>query len=277
MSTSERVSGRAYAEVIGDPIAHSKSPKMHGFWLERTGIEADYRAMHVRPEGLAAYVEQRAADPDWRGCNVTLPHKIAVMDLVADPGQVRASIGAMNTLARTEEGVLFGTNTDAGGFFTPIADLPLDGAPVIVAGTGGAAHAVLFALSRVGVGPVTLLARNPLKGAALLARFGLKGDVRAMDAALPPAALLVNTTSLGMVGQDAFTPDLSPLPEDAVVYDIVYTPLVTPLLAAAQDRDLATVDGLDMLIGQGAIAFEIFFGTAPPRDDDEALRELLLA
>lgn len=277
MSTSERVSGRAYAEVIGDPIAHSKSPKMHGFWLERTGIDADYRAVHVRPEGLAAYVEQRAADPDWRGCNVTLPHKIAVMDLVADPGQVRASIGAMNTLARTEDGVLFGTNTDAGGFFTPIAGLPLDGAPVIVAGTGGAAHAVLFALSRVGVGPVTLLARNPLKGAALLARFGLKGDVRAMDAALPPAALLVNTTSLGMVGQEAFTPDLSPLPEDAVVYDIVYTPLVTPLLAAAQDRDLPTVDGLDMLIGQGAIAFEIFFGAAPPRDDDEALRELLLA
>ncbi len=277
MSTSERVSGRAYAEVIGDPIAHSKSPKMHGFWLERTGIEADYRAVHVRPEGLAAYVEQRAADPAWRGCNVTLPHKIAVMDLVADPGQVRASIGAMNTLARTEDGVLFGTNTDAGGFFTPIADLPLDGAPVIVAGTGGAAHAVLFALSRVGVGPVTLLARNPLKGAALLARFGLKGDVRAMDAALPTAALLVNTTSLGMVGQEAFSPDLSPLPEDAVVYDIVYTPLVTPLLSAAQDRDLATVDGLDMLIGQGAIAFEIFFGTAPPRDDDEALREILLA
>lgn len=277
MSAPERVSGKAYAEVIGDPIAHSKSPKMHGFWLERTGIDADYHAVHVRPEELAAYVEQRATDPDWRGCNVTLPHKIAVMDLVADPGQVRASIGAMNTLARTEDGVLFGTNTDAGGFFTPIADLPLEGAPVIVAGTGGAAHAVLFALSRVGVGPVTLLARNPLKGAALLARFGLKGDVRAMDAALPPAALLVNTTSLGMVGQDAFTPDLSPLPEDAVVYDIVYTPLVTPLLAAAQDRDLATVDGLDMLIGQGAIAFEIFFGTAPPRDDDEALRELLLA
>jgi shikimate dehydrogenase len=206
-----------------------------------------------------------------------LPHKIAVMDLVDDPGNVRASIGAMNTLSRNDSGSLFGTNTDAGGFFTPIADVPLDGAPVIVAGTGGAAHAVLFALSRVGVGPVTLLARNPLKGAALLARFGLKGDVRGMESALPPAALLVNTTSLGMVGHDPFLPDLSALPEDAVVYDIVYTPLVTPLLAAAQDRDLATVDGLDMLIGQGAIAFELFFGQAPARDLDEALRALLLA
>jgi len=266
-----------YAEVIGDPIAHSKSPKMHRFWLEKAGIEADYRACHVVPQDLAAYVEQRRADPDWRGCNVTLPHKIAVMDLVDDPGNVRASIGAMNTLSRNDSGSLFGTNTDAGGFFTPIADMPLDGAPVIVAGTGGAAHAVLFALSRVGVGPVTLLARNPLKGAALLARFGLKGDVRGMESALPPAALLVNTTSLGMVGHDPFLPDLSTLPEDAVVYDIVYTPLVTPLLAAAQDLDLATVDGLDMLIGQGAIAFELFFGQAPARDLDEALRALLLA
>ncbi|MFM5914968.1 MAG: shikimate dehydrogenase family protein [Chakrabartia godavariana] len=268
---------RPYAEVIGDPIAHSKSPKMHGFWLAQCGIEADYRAVHVTAAELPAYVEQRAADPLWRGCNVTLPHKIAVMDLVADPGNVRASIGAMNTISRDASGALFGTNTDAGGFFTPIADVPLDGAPVIVAGTGGAAHAVLFALSRVGVGPVTLLARNPLKGAALLTRFGLKGDVRALDAALPPAALLVNTTSLGMAGQDAFVPDLSPLPEDAVVYDIVYTPLVTPLLAAAEARDLATVDGLEMLIGQGAIAFEIFFGQAPPRELDEELRELLLA
>ncbi len=266
-----------YAEVIGDPISHSKSPKMHRFWLEKAGIDADYRACHVLPENLATYVEQRRADPNWRGCNVTIPHKIAVMDLVEDPGNVRASIGAMNTLSRNETGAVFGTNTDAGGFFTPIADVPLEGAPVVVAGTGGAAHAVLFALSRVGVGPVTLLARNPLKGAALLARFGLKGDVRGMEAALPPAALLVNTTSLGMVGNDPFVPDLSALPEDAVVYDIVYTPLLTPLLAAAQDRDLAIVDGLDMLIGQGAIAFEIFFGQAPARDLDEALRELLLA
>lgn len=268
---------KPYAEVIGDPIAHSKSPKMHGFWLEKCGLEADYRATHVKAEDLPAYFESRAADPDWRGCNVTIPHKLAVMDHVADLGNVRASIGAMNTVSKDATGALFGTNTDAGGFFTPIADVPLEGAPVVVAGTGGASHAVLFALSRVGVGKVTLLARNPLKGAALLARFGLKGDVRAMDAALPPAALLVNTTSLGMVGQEAFAPDLSPLPDDAVVYDIVYTPLVTPLLAAAEARELATVDGLEMLIGQGAIAFEIFFGKAPPRDLDDELRELLLA
>ena len=268
---------RPYAEVIGDPISHSKSPLIHGFWLEALGLDADYRATHVTPDTLADFIARRAQDPDWRGCNVTLPHKIAVMDHVADPGDVRASIGAMNTIARDDQGGLFGTNTDAGGFYGPIADLPLAGAPVVVVGTGGAAHAVLFALSRVGAGPVTLLARNPLKGAALLARFGLKGDVRPIESAIPPAQLLVNTTSLGMAGQPAFAPDLSPLPEDALVYDIVYAPLMTPLLQAADARDLQIVDGLDMLVGQAAIAFELFFGAAPPRDRDEELRERLLA
>ena len=268
---------RPYAEVIGDPISHSKSPLIHGFWLKALGIEADYRATHVTPDALPDFIARRREDPAWRGCNVTLPHKIAVMDQVDDPGNVRASIGAMNTVARDEAGQIFGTNTDAGGFYGPIAELPLAGAPVVVAGTGGAAHAVLFALSRMDIGPVTLLARNPLKGTALLARFGLKGDVRAMDADLPPAQLLVNTTSLGMVGQPAFAPDLSPLPADAVVYDIVYAPLVTPLLAAAEARDLQTVDGLEMLVGQAAIAFELFFGAAPPRDRDSELRELLTA
>ena len=246
---------RPYAEVIGDPISHSKSPRIHGFWLEALGIEAEYRATHVTPEGLADFVAARAQDADWRGCNVTLPHKLAVMDHVGDPGDVRASIGAMNTIARDEAGRLFGTNTDAGGFYGPIADVPLAGAPVIVAGTGGAAHAVLFALSRLDVGPVTLLARSPLKGAALLARFGLKGEIQPIDAAVPPAQLFVNTTSLGMTGQHPLAPDLSPLSDDAVVYDIVYAPLVTPLLAAAEARGLHIVVGLEMLVGQAAIAF----------------------
>lgn len=268
---------RPFAEVIGDPISHSKSPLIHGFWLTCLGIEADYRATHVTADALPDYIAARAQDPHWRGCNITLPHKIAVMDHVADPGDVRSSIGAMNTIARDDNGTLFGTNTDAGGFYGPLADMPLAGAPVVVVGTGGAAHAVLFALSRLDVGPVTLLARNPLKAAALLARFGLKGDVRAIDAALPPAHLFVNTTSLGMTGQPPLAPDLTPLPDDAVVYDIVYAPLVTPLLAAAEARGLHTVDGLEMLVGQAAIAFELFFGAAPPRDRDAELREQLLA
>ena len=266
-----------YAEVIGDPIGHSKSPVIHKFWLAKLGLDGDFRATCVAVADLAAFIADRRADPDWRGCNVTIPHKIAIMDHVDDPGDVRASIGAMNTVLRDREGVLTGTNTDAGGFYAPIAGLSLEGKPVAVVGTGGAAHAVLFALSRVGVGPVTVLARNPLKGAALLARFGLKGNVQSLAVPLPPVALLVQTTQLGMIGQPPLDIDLSPLPDDAVVYDIVYAPLMTPLLAAAQARGLEIVDGLEMLIGQAALAFELFFGVAPPRDADGELRALLTA
>jgi shikimate dehydrogenase len=264
-----------YAEVIGDPISHSKSPLIHGFWLKKLGIDAEYRTCAVKADDLADYFAQRRKDADWCGCNITVPHKIAAMDLVSDPGDVRASIGAMNTVFRDEGGALLGTNTDAAGFFTPIADLNLTGLPVAVVGTGGAAHAVLFALSKADVGPITILARNPLKGAALLARFRLKGSVQSLDKPLPPAALLVNATQLGMVGQDPLSLDLSPLPDDAVVYDIVYAPLETGLLKAADARGLETIDGLEMLVGQAALAFELFFGAAPPRDHDDELRALL--
>lgn len=267
---------RRYAEVIGDPIAHSKSPIIHGFWLEALGIDADYRTCHVTPADLAGYFANRTADPAWCGCNITIPHKITALDHVGDPGGVRASIGAINLVARGDQGVFFGTNTDAGGFYAPIADLDLTDAPVIVIGAGGAARAILFALSRLGVGRVTVLNRNVLKGAALLANFGLKGDALPLTAPLPPAALLVNASALGMKGQPPMAIDLNPLPDDAVVYDIVYAPLETPLLAAARARDLDTVDGLEMLIGQAALAFEILFGVAPPRDRDDDLRARLL-
>ena len=265
-----------YAEVIGDPVAHSKSPLIHKFWLDALGIAADYRATRVEAAGLAAYFTERARDPDWRGCNVTIPHKLAALDHVADPGGVRGSIGAINTVFR-QDGALAGTNTDAGGFWAPIADLDLTGRPVVVVGAGGAARAILFALSRVGVGPVTVLNRSPLKAAALLAAFGLKGQALPLDAPLPPAALLVNASALGMTGQPPLDLDLSPLPEDAVVYDAVYAPLETGLLAAARGRGLDTVDGLEMLVGQAALAFELFFGVAPPIDRDDELRALLTA
>ena len=268
---------QAYAEVIGDPIAHSKSPLIHGFWLEKLGIAADYRATRVAPDDLASFFAARADDPVWRGCNVTVPHKVAALDHVPDPGGLRASIGAINTVFRDDGGALVGTNTDAAGFVSPIAGLDLAGRPVAVVGAGGAARAVLFALARLGVGRVTLLNRTPLKGAALLAQFGLKGDALPLTARLPAAALLVNTSALGMAGQPPLDLDLSPLPDDAVVYDIVYAPLETPLLAAAAARGLDTVDGLEMLVGQAALAFELFFGAAPPRDNDEELRERLLA
>jgi shikimate dehydrogenase len=265
-----------YAEVIGDPIAHSKSPIIHRFWLQKLGIAADYRAHHVAACDLGSYCAARAADPLWRGCNITIPHKQAVLDYVDDPGGVRQSIGAANTIFRNHDGGLQVTNTDAAGFFAPIADMDWSGAPVVVIGAGGAARAILFALRQADVGQVIMLARSPLKATALLAHFGLKGRVVSMEAQLPPAALVVNTSPLGMTGQPPLNIDLSPLPTDAHVYDIVYAPLVTGLLAAAQARGLSTTDGLDMLIGQAALAFELFFGKAPPADCDDELRALLV-
>ncbi|ENY82441.1 shikimate 5-dehydrogenase [Sphingopyxis sp. MC1] len=266
-----------YAEVIGDPIAQSKSPLIHGFWLDALGMKGEYRRAHVKPDDLAAYIAERRTDPAWRGCNVTIPHKIAVMDLVDDPGDIRGTIGAMNTIVRQRDGALIGTNTDAAGFYAPLAELDLEGAPVVLIGAGGAARAVLFALARAKVGHVTILNRSPLKAMGLLATFGLKGDVVALDAPLPPAALLVNSSSLGMMGQPPLDLDLSPLPDDAIVYDLVYAPLITGLLRAADARGLDIVDGLDMLIGQAALAFELFFGAPPPEGRDEELRAILTA
>lgn len=266
-----------YAEVIGDPITHSKSPIIHKFWLDALGIEGDYRRTHVLDADLASYFARAKDDADWRGCNVTIPHKLAVMDLVSDPGGVRNTIGAMNTVIRGEDGTLIGTNTDAGGFFSPIAGLELEGRHAVVVGAGGGARAVLFALSRVGIGKVTILNRNVLKAAALLSSFGVKGDGLPIGAPLPAADLLVNASPLGMDGQPPLDLNLDPLPEHAVVYDIVYAPLETPLLAQARDRELDTVDGLEMLVGQAALAFELFFGAEPPRDRDEELRALLTA
>lgn len=268
---------KPYAEVIGDPIVQSKSPLIHGFWLEALDIDAEYRATHVTPDGLAAYFDSRRGDPAWRGCNITIPHKQAALDLIEDRGGVRATIGAINTVFRAEDGVLIGTNTDAGGFYAPIAGLDLEDAHAVVIGAGGAARGILFALSKVGIGRVTIQNRNVLKGAALLSSFGIKGDAQPLGTKLPPAALLVNASALGMKGQPPLELDLSPLPEEAVVYDIVYSPLETDLLAQAHDRELDTVDGLDMLIGQAALAFELFFDAEPPRDRDDELRALLTA
>ena len=268
---------RPHAEVIGDPIGHSLSPVIHGFWRDALELDADYHSTRVRPDELAAFVAGRRDDPAWRGCNVTIPHKVAVFDLIDDPGAVRATIGAVNTVVRQPDGSVTGTNTDAPGFWAPIAGLDLSDQLVAVIGAGGAARAVLFALARVGVGRVTIVGRSPLKGAGLLARFGLKGDAVPLGTRLPPATLLVNASPLGMTGQPPLDLDLAVLPDDALVYDLVYAPLETPLLAGARARGLGTVDGLDMLIGQAALAFELFFSAEPPRERDVELRALLTA
>lgn len=266
-----------YAEVIGDPIAHSKSPAIHNFWLGKLGIEAEYRKAHVKPNELAAYFLKRRADPDWLGCNVTIPHKVAVMDYVSDPGKVGEVIGAMNTIACETGGPLIGTNTDAGGFLAPLQAIGWKGKSACIIGAGGAARAILYALDAIGVTDIVIMARDVAKGQALLDRAGVKGRVIGMDAPLPATDLLVNSSPLGMAGKPPLEVDLSPLPSHSVVYDIVYAPLDTPLLLAARARGFATVDGLEMLIGQAALAFDIFFDAEPPREHDAELRALLMA
>ena len=248
---------------------------IHGFWLEQLDLDASYRATHVLPEGLEDYFVERRCDEDWCGCNITIPHKERALDWVEDSGGIQSTIGAINTVFRNKAGLLMGTNTDAAGFYTPISGMDLEGAHAVVIGAGGAARAVLSALKQAGIGPVTLLNRTPLKAAGLLASFELEGDAVALDATLPEASLLVNASPLGMQGQAPLVLDLAPLPDHAVVYDLVYTPLETGLLVAARNRGLATVNGLDMLIGQAAIAFELFFGATAPRNYDVALKERL--
>ncbi len=264
-----------YAEVIGDPVAHSKSPLIHNFWLEKLGIEAEYRKTHVRPGELAAYFLKRRADPDWLGCNVTIPHKVAVMDYASDPGKVGDLIGAMNTIACETGGPLIGTNTDAGGFLAPLQAMGWKGGSALVVGAGGAARAILYALAQTGVTDVTVMARDADKARALLDRAGIAGQVMGMGDRVPPVDLLVNSSPLGMAGQPPLAIDLAPLLEDAIVYDIVYVPLATHLLIDANARGLRTIDGLAMLIGQAALAFDIFFDAEAPREHDAQLRAIL--
>lgn len=277
MTDSHSESPLPYAEVIGDPIAHSKSPLIHNFWLEKLRIEAEYRKTHVRHAELAAYFLKRRADPDWLGCNVTIPHKVAVMDYVSDPAEVGRLIGAMNTIACETGGPLIGTNTDAGGFLAPLQAMGWKGKSALIVGAGGAARAILYALAQSGVTDISIMVRSAEKGQALLDRAGVKGRVIGMDAPLPPVDLLVNSSPLGMTGQPPLRLDLAPLPEDAVVYDIVYAPLDTQLLLDARARGLRTIDGLEMLIGQAALAFDIFFDAEAPREHDAELRALLTA
>jgi shikimate dehydrogenase len=263
----------AYAEVIGDPIAQSKSPAIHRFWLERLGLEGRYERCHVRPEALSGYLMQRRADPLWRGCNVTMPHKQAVLPLLDAVDSLAARIGAVNTIVRDDAGRLTGFNTDAPGFVEPLAGRRFE--TVTVIGAGGAARAILAALADAGLSHVTIQNRSLDKAEALLAEFGLNGSAAALGTGCRDADLLVNTSALGMTGQPSLPPLLDHVASGGVVYDIVTTPLDTALLQEARQRGLATVDGLAMLIGQADHAFARFFGRKPPRDEDSVLRRLI--
>jgi shikimate dehydrogenase len=265
---------KAYAEVIGDPIAHSKSPLIHGFWLEKLGIDADYRLAPVKAEDLRVYFAERRADPLWRGCNVTIPHKSAVFEIADRCEGAAQKAGAANCVT-PDHGELVATNTDVFGFLEPFADVDFDNSDVIVIGAGGASRAVLIALALHGYGAVHLHNRDVEKAAALLEALGIRGEALPLDAPWASADLLVNASALGMEGYPPLPMDIEALPAGATVCDVVYTPLETPLLAAARAANLRAVDGLHMLIGQAGIAFEAFFGEAAPRQHDAELRELL--
>ena len=278
-----------YAEVIGDPIAQSKSPAIHGFWLQTLDIKANYQATRVHPGELGEFLTTRRTDPAWRGCNVTMPHKQAVMPFLDRLDPLAAAVGAVNTII-PEDGQLVGYNTDVPGFLEPLrSELAKTHyfRMARVIGTGGAARAIIKGLADEKL-VIVLAGRNPDKARALLDELDPAGEHHAIDLAHFAEAtdfafddragcfdLVVNASSLGMTGQPPLTLDLAPLPEDAIVYDLVYAPLETSLLQAAEARGLEAIDGLDMLIGQAALAFELFFGAAPPRERDEDVRALL--
>lgn len=281
-----------YAEVIGDPIAQSKSPVIHNFWLGELGLEGGYEACLVRLEDLGDYLARRRADPDWRGCNVTMPHKLAIAGMMDRLDPLAARIGAVNTVVREADGTLTGYNTDAPGFLEPVR-AELDKVHLFrmarVLGTGGAARAIVAGLAREHF-VIVLAGRDPAKARALLDELAPEGEhhtialdhfANATDFAFDDREqcfdLVVNASPLGMTGQPPVAFDFSHAPPRSVVYDIVTSPLDTQFLQDARAAGFATVDGLAMLIGQADAAFTHFFGARPPRDRDAALRRLILS
>jgi shikimate dehydrogenase len=281
--------GVPYAEVIGDPIAHSKSPIIHGFWLEKLGIVGAYRRMLVSRGELPAFLAARRSDPDWRGCNLTMPHKQDALALIGAVDSAAERIGAVNTVVPEGLTPETGFNTDAAGFLEPLRPLLAQRhlfKMARVLGAGGAARAVVDALRGAGFALVVAARRveeaqrlidghDPdFNHAVALEHFAEPTDFR-FDDRRGILDLVVNTTPLGMAGKPPLALDFSHVPPGALIYDIVYNPLETPLLAEARARGHQTIDGLSMLIGQAAVAFEHFFGAPAPRQFDAELRERL--
>ena len=252
--------------LIGWPAAHSRSPLIHHYWLRTLGIEGGYNIEAVPPEGFAEFVLHLSTH-GFVGANVTIPHKERALAL-SKPDARASAVGAANTLWY-EGGELRSTNTDIEGFINNL-DACAPGwdaaADALVLGAGGSSRAVVFGLIERGVKRVHLANRTVERARALADRFGASVHPVSWDAIgdlLPRAGLLVNTTSLGMHGQPPLEVDVSLLPSHAVVADLVYVPLETPLLAAARARGLKTADGLGMLLHQAVRGFELWFGRRP--------------
>lgn len=271
------------AGVIGHPIKHSKSPQIHGYWIRRYDIKASYEAIDIAPDDLARRVKELAAE-GYRGFNVTVPHKQAIMALCDEVDALARKVGAVNTVVVREDGTLFGTNTDVFGFIENLKQAErqfgyswnIAHGRAVVLGAGGAARAVVQGLIDEGV-PEILIANRTFEKAQGLETLGLEtlgpATVRAIpweerEAVLDAANLLVNTTALGMDGQPALEMDLSSCHEDAVVCDIVYAPLYTELLKEARAHDLRIVTGIGMLLHQARPAFESWFDILPEVTED---------
>jgi len=267
------------AGVMGWPIGHSRSPRLHGHWLDRHGIDGAYVPLAVAPENLDTALRALPA-LGFRGTNLTLPHKEAAVDICDIVTDQARRIGAVNTIVVGDDGALQGSNTDAYGFIENLRQgsgwQPADG-PVVLLGAGGAARGLAIALADAGVTELRILNRTQARAETLAADIGPAVATPWEDRAdaLAGAALLVNSTTLGMTGQPPLELDLSRLPAGAVVNDIVYAPLETPLLADARARGNPVVDGLGMLLYQAQPGFEAWFGTRP--EVDAELRDFVLA
>lgn len=268
------------AAILGHPVAHSRSPLIHGYWLELHAIEGRYDRLDLSPADIEAFLR------DFRssglvGANVTVPHKEAAFRAAAELDPVASALGAVNTLWLEDER-LCGANTDVHGFLANLdaahPEWARDLDQAVVLGAGGASRAVVFGLLSRGVGHVVVANRTLARAESLRDHFGPRVepvDWQDLPGRLAGCRLLVNTTSLGMKGQPPLDVDLAGLSAEALVTDIVYVPLITPLLAAAQARGLATVDGLGMLLHQAVPGFERWFGVRPQVSD--GLRARVLA
>ncbi|MBZ9806833.1 shikimate dehydrogenase [Mesorhizobium sp. BR1-1-9] len=255
------------AFVTGHPIKHSRSPKIHGHWLAIYGIDGSYQAIDVAPQDFTEFLKTLQAS-GYLGGNVTIPHKEAAFALVERRDGAAQQIGAVNTLW-LEDGRLWGGNTDSHGFAANLDDHAPGWAsigPAVVLGAGGASRAVIHALKQRGMSDIRIVNRTLARAVELRDRFGAGVSAHGMAATgelLADAGLLINTTALGMQGNEGLAADPALLPDHAIVTDIVYVPLETPLLAAASARKLKTVDGLGMLLNQAVPGFERWFGVRP--------------
>ena len=257
------------AGVMGWPVGHSRSPRLHNHWIAQYGLQGSYVLLPVAPDNLQAALLGLPA-LGFAGCNVTQPHKVKAMALVHEVDANARSIGAINTIVVGPDGRLKGMNNDGFGYIQSLLDADphwrADAGPITVLGAGGAARAVLVALAQRGAKEIRLVNRSADKAAALAAEFGAPIQAFPWEArheALADAAMLVNTTNQGMHGNPPLDLDLRLLPLHALVSDVIYVPLETPLLAQARARGNRTVNGLGMLINQARPAFQAWFGVLP--------------